>query len=98
MLQEEFDVSCCMAGRLMRGMGLQPVIRGKPVRTTISEKAAPCPLDLVNRQTPAPAPNKLWVSDFTFVATSTGFVHVALRIDIQVRTQIWDTLSRNSDG
>jgi hypothetical protein len=34
----------------MRDMGLAGVIRGKPVRTTISDKAAPCPLDRVNRQ------------------------------------------------
>jgi hypothetical protein len=39
------------------------VIRGKPVRTTISNKAAPCPLDHVNRQFHAPAPNMLWVSE-----------------------------------
>ena len=32
------------------GDGSQGAIRGKPVRTTISDKAAPCPLDQVNRQ------------------------------------------------
>ena len=52
----------------MREMGLQGVIRGKPIRTTVSDKAAPCPLDKVNRQFHAPAPNRLWVSDFTYVA------------------------------
>ena len=41
----------------------------KPVRTTISDKAAPCPLDRVNRQFHAPVPNRLWVSDFTYVST-----------------------------
>ena len=49
----------------MRSMGLQGVIRGKPVKTTISDKAAPCPLDHVNRQFRAPWPNALWVSDFS---------------------------------
>jgi transposase InsO family protein len=49
----------------MRTMGLQGVIRGKSVRTTISDKAAPCPLDRVNRDFKARAPNRLWVSDFT---------------------------------
>jgi putative transposase len=53
-------------------MGLQGVIRGKPVKTTISDKAAPCPLDHVNRQFKAPRPNVL---DFTYVATWTGFVY-----------------------
>jgi transposase InsO family protein len=49
----------------MRAMGLHSVLRGKPVRTTISDKAAPCPLDRVNRQFKAPAPNRLWVADFS---------------------------------
>jgi transposase InsO family protein len=53
---------------------LHGVIRGKPVRTTISDKAAPCPLDRVNRQFKAPAPNRLWVSDFTCVSTWGGMV------------------------
>ena len=66
--RERFDVARCTVARLMRGMGLQGVIRGKPVRTTISDKAAPCPLDHVNRQFHAPRPNALWVSDFTYGA------------------------------
>jgi len=67
--RESFDVARCTVERLMRGMGLQGAIRGKPVRTTISDKAAPCPLDRVNRQFHAPRPNALWVSDFTYVST-----------------------------
>ena len=34
------------------------------MRTTISDKGAACPLDLVKRQFMAPKPNVLWVSDF----------------------------------
>src|SRR5664279_1588673 len=48
--REGFDVARCTVARLMRDMGLQGAIRGKPVKTTISDKAAPCPLDHVNRQ------------------------------------------------
>ena len=69
----------------MRDLGLAGVIRGKPVRTTISDKAAPCPLDHVNRQFHAPAPNRLWVSDFTYVSTWGGFVYVAFVIDVYAR-------------
>ena len=68
--REGFDVARCTVERLMRNMGLQGVIRGKPVRTTISDKAAPCPLDHVNRQFQAPHPNALWVSE------KTGAVHI----------------------
>jgi putative transposase len=52
----------------MRTMGLAWVICGKPVRTTSSDRSAPCPLDRVNRQFRAPAPDMLRVSEFTYVA------------------------------
>ena len=61
--REGREVARCTVGRLMRTMGLQGVVRGKPVRTTISDKAAPCPLDHVNRQFKTSRPNALWVSD-----------------------------------
>lgn len=90
--RENFDVARCTVERLMREMGLQGVIRGKPVRTTISDKAAPCPLDHVNRQFHAPRPNALWVSDFTYVSTWTGFVYVAFVIDVYARRIVgWRT-------
>ena len=62
----------CTVARLMRPLGLRGIIRGKSVRTTLSDEAAPCPLDRVNRNFKAPAPNRLWVSDFTYVATWAG--------------------------
>jgi hypothetical protein len=68
-------------GRLMKGIGIQGIIRGKPHRATIPDKTAPCPLDKVNRQFRMPAPNMLWVPDFSCVATWKGFVYVAFVID-----------------
>ena len=82
MQREGFDIARCTVARLMQVMGLQGVIRGKPVKTTVQDKAMSCPLDHVNRQFNAPAPNVLWVSDFTYVATWTGFVYVAPRHDL----------------
>ncbi len=79
--REGVQVARCTVARLMRDMGLAGVIRGKPVRTTMSDKAAPCPLDRVNRQFRVPAPNMLWVSDFTYVSTWSGFVYVAFVVD-----------------
>ncbi|MFC5389763.1 IS3 family transposase [Brevundimonas bullata] len=83
--REGFDVARCTVARLMKSMGIQGVIRGKPHRTTIPDKKAPCPLDKVNRQFRVPAPNMLWVSDFTYVATWKGFVYVAFVIDAYAR-------------
>ena len=77
--REGFDVARCTVSRLMKSMGIQGIIRGKPHRTTVPDKKAPCPLDKVNRQFRVPAPNMLWVSDFTYVATWKGFVYVAPR-------------------
>ena len=48
------EVARCTVERLMRTMGLQGVVRGKPVRTTISDKTTLCPLDRVNRRFQAP--------------------------------------------
>jgi transposase InsO family protein len=94
--RERHDLARCTVARLMRGMGLQGVIRGKPVRTTISDKAAPCPLDHVNRQFKAPRPNALWVSDFTYVATWSGFAYVAFVIDAYARRIVGWRVSRTA--
>jgi len=45
MQREGFDIARCTVERLMRDLGLQGVIWGKPVKTTMSDKTAPCPLD-----------------------------------------------------
>jgi putative transposase len=42
--REGFDVARCTVARLMRAMGLHGVVRGKRLRTTVSDRAAPCPL------------------------------------------------------
>lgn len=94
--REGFDVARCTVSRLMRIMGLRGVIRGKPHRTTVSDKAAPCPLDRVNRQFKAPRPNVLWVADFTYVATWTGFVYVAFVIDAYARCIVGWRVSRSA--
>jgi putative transposase len=94
--REGFDVARCTVSRLMRDMGLQGVIRGKSVKTTVSDKAAPCPLDHVNRQFKAPRPNVLWLSDFTYVATWTGFVYVAFVIDAYARRIVGWRASRTA--
>ena len=94
--REGMAVARCTVARLMRTMGLQGVVRGKTIRTTISNAAAPCPLDRVNRQFRAPRPNALWVSDFTYVATWAGFVYVAFVIDAFARRIVGWRVSRTA--
>ncbi len=63
--REGFGVARCTVARVMRGMGLQGVVRGKKLKTTIPDDAALRPLDLVDRDFSATRPNKLWVADLS---------------------------------
>jgi putative transposase len=96
MVRERFNVARCTVARLMRDMGLAGVIRGKSVKTTVQDKAVVCPLDHVNRNFKAPAPDVLWVSDFTYVSTWTGFVYVAFVIDVYARRIVGWRASRTA--
>jgi putative transposase len=83
--REQIAVARCTVARLMRDLGLQGVVRGRRVRTTIPDELAARQPDLVQRQFTATRPNQLWVSDFTYVATWRGFVYVAFVIDVFAR-------------
>jgi transposase InsO family protein len=65
--------------RLMDDPHLSGVVRGKKKRPTIPADVSPRPADLVERNFTAAAPNRLWVSDLTYVSTWSGFVYVAFR-------------------
>jgi transposase InsO family protein len=82
--------------RLMDDLELRGVVRKKKKRTTIPDEVRPRPAELVERNFAAEAPNRLWVSDLTYVSTWRGFVYVALVIDVFsrfiVRWRVSDTL------
>jgi transposase InsO family protein len=94
--REGIGVARCTVARLMRQMGLQGTVRGRQARITVSNPAAACPLDRVNRQFRAPRPNALWLSDFTYVATWQGFVSVAFVIDAYARRIVGWRVSRTA--
>jgi putative transposase len=80
--REGTPVARCTVERLMRALGLRGVVRGKPsVRTTVGDATSERPRDLVARQFRAPAPNRLWVADLTYVKTHSGWVYVAFVVD-----------------
>ena len=94
--REGIGVARCTVARLMRVMGLQGVVRGRKIRTTVPDPSVACPLDRVNREFKAPRPNALWVSDFTYVATWSGFVYVAFVIDVFARRIVGWRASRSA--
>jgi putative transposase len=79
--REGTAVARCTVERLMRDLGLRGVVRGRRLRTTIPDEAAPRPMDLVQRDFHPTAPNRLWVADLTYVRTWSGFAYVAFIID-----------------
>jgi len=75
------DIGRDQAARLMRRAGIQGARRSKRVRTTRREAGAGRHPDLVNRQFTAAEPNRLWVTDLTFVATWAGVAYACLIVD-----------------
>jgi transposase InsO family protein len=68
--------------RAMKSLDLQGIRRAKGIRTTIRSKDGTRAGDLLDRDFTAPAPNRTWVMDFTYVRTWTGFVYVAFILDV----------------
>lgn len=93
--REGVQVARCTVERLTKRLGLKGARRGKVVRTTVPDKALPCPLDRVNRQFKADRPNQLWVSDFTYVSTWQGWLYVAFVIDVFARRIVGWRVSSN---
>jgi putative transposase len=94
--REGTPVARCTVERLMRALGLRGVVRGKSrVRTTLGNDTSARPLDLVARQFRAPAPNRLWVADLTYVKTHSGWVYVAFVVDVCSRFVVGWQASRS---
>lgn len=96
--RENIAAARCTVERLMRALGLQGAVRGRKCRTTIADDSAERPLDHVNRQFEATRPNELWVADFTYVATWSGFVYVAFVIDVFARRIIGWRVARSMNA
>ena len=93
--REGFVVARSTVERLMKPLGIQGIRRGKFKVTTRQDKKASRPSDLVDRNFTVCAPNRLWVADFTYVATWSGFVYTAFIIDAYARKIVgWNVSSR----
>lgn len=93
--REGHCVARCTVERLMKSLGLQGVIRGKGVRTTVPDDLAERPQDLVARDFRAFAPHRLWVADITYVKTHSGWVYVSFITDVYSRKIVGWQASRS---
>jgi putative transposase len=75
------DIGRDQTARLMGLAGIHGATRSKRVRTTRRDSGAGRHPDLVNRQFTAAEPNRLWVTDLTFVATWAGVAYACFIVD-----------------
>ncbi len=83
--REGIPVARCTVERLMRDLGLEGARRGRRYRTTVPDPSAARAPDLVQRRFTPGRPDRLWVADFTYVATWSGTVYVAFVVDAYSR-------------
>ena len=76
------EASAGSVDRAMRALGLAGVRRDQGIRTTIPAKDGIRAGDLLDRDFTATAPNRTWVTDFTYCRTWAGFVYVAFIVDV----------------
>ncbi|CAN5784212.1 hypothetical protein BH24ACT15_BH24ACT15_35750 [soil metagenome] len=93
--REGISVARCTVERLMRQEGLRGVVRGGYKSITIPAKGPDARPDLVERDFSATRPNQLWVADLTYVQTISGFIYVALIIDVFSRMIVGWQVSRS---
>ena len=81
--REGIEVARCTVERLMKELGIAGACaaRKKP-RTTVPDAASERPADLLERDFTAPAPNRRWVADITYVDTACGFAYTSFVTDL----------------
>jgi putative transposase len=93
--REQVPVARCTVERLMARLGIEGRRRGAKKRTTIPAGLIEKPLDRVQRMFVATRPDQLWIADFTYVATWSGFVYVSFVIDVFARMIVGWRVSRS---
>jgi putative transposase len=84
--REGIEVARCTVERLMGDLGLAGAsARRKKPRTTVPDAGPGRPADLLERDFTAPAPNRRWVADITYVPTACGFAYTAFVTDLFAR-------------
>lgn len=83
--EHQILVGCKRVARLMRAAGLRGVAPGRWISTTVSDASAERALDRVERNFKAAGPDQLWVADITYIATWTGFLYLAVVLDVWSR-------------
>ena len=71
--------------RLMRQHGLRSVWKRKFVQTTDSKHALSISPNVLDRQFNPTRPNQAWVADITYIRTRSGWLYLAVVLDLYAR-------------
>jgi putative transposase len=80
--EEQVKVGAKRLARLMKEQGIRGVCRRRSWKTTVRDERERPAQDLVERDFSAQAPNQLWVADITYVPTWSGFLFLAVVLDV----------------
>ena len=80
--EEQVKVGAKRVARLMKEQGLRGVCRRRSWKTTVRDERQRPAQDQVARDFTAQAPNRLWVADITYVPTWSGFLFLAVVLDV----------------
>ena len=83
----------CKVRRLMRQMNLNPVWKRKFKRTTDSTHSLPVAANLLNRQFTPEQPNQAWAADITYIWTQSGWLYLAVILDLFSRKVVGCAMS-----
>lgn len=83
--------------RLRRAHGIE-ALRKRRFRVTVEHHHTPkAAADLVRQRFSAPAPDRIWVGDMTFVRTRAGFLYLAVLLDLYARRVVGWSMSERPD-
>lgn len=92
-------VARCTVERVMAQMRWRGASKKKSMRTTIPDRTHARAKDLVDRQFIAAAPNRLWVADFTYCRTLSGWAFTAFVVDVFARKIVgWKVSSEMTEN
>lgn len=96
---EGVPVSKRRVARLMRRRGLCGLRKARFVHTTDSRHKLPIAPNLLERDFTATAPNRVWVTDVTYVWTLQGWLYLAAVLDLFSRRVVgWGMSANNDEG
>jgi putative transposase len=82
LLEHGIRVGICRIKRIRRKLGIRCKQKRKFKATTNSKHTLPVAENIIGQQFKVAAPNKVWVSDITYVPTDEGWLYVAAHKDL----------------